>query len=68
VVSRARIGNNFIIHATTGISAAKMPASCFGTREPHYMFELIGSVVEEANMDNGAGMDSSDVRGVGKSR
>jgi hypothetical protein len=30
------------------------------------MFELIGSVVEEANMDNGAGMDSSHVRGVGR--
>jgi hypothetical protein len=43
--------NGLVIHDLRGPSATKTPSSCFGGREPHYVLELIGSVIDPANME-----------------
>lgn len=43
--------NGFVIHELRGPSAKSDDSSVFGAREPHYMLELIGSVLDKANME-----------------
>ena len=44
-------GNCFVIHELRGPSTKSDDSSIFGAREPHYMLELIGSVLDKANME-----------------
>lgn len=43
--------NGIVIHELRGPSAKNDDSSVFGAREPHYMLELIGSVLDKANME-----------------
>ena len=43
--------NGFVIHEVRGPSSKVDDSSVFGIREPHYMLELIGSVLDKANME-----------------
>jgi hypothetical protein len=43
--------NGFAIHELHGPSSEVDDSSVFGGREPHYMLELIGSVIDKANME-----------------
>ncbi|KAF7327939.1 FAD-binding domain-containing protein [Mycena kentingensis (nom. inval.)] len=44
-------GAGVIFHELRGKSAAVTESSVFAAREPHYMIELVGSVLDSANVD-----------------
>lgn len=43
--------NGFVIHELHGPSSKVDDSSVFGIREPHYVLELIGTVIDKANME-----------------